>query len=167
MLLPQREQSRIAPRRDRGAFRLSDRRAQHRIDKRIRPPLAVFFREFYGSVAGGGCGYFIHEEDLIDAEAQNFTDLRLYARFSVAQILGDHIVERVARLDRAVNEFRQKAAVAVGELRRAHRTDERDVRIRAVPMHLHEYLHRKLPHGIDLVCGIAVFCHSAFPFISP
>ena len=127
----------------------------------------MFFREFHGGVAGGGCGYFIHEEDLIDSESQELANLRLDAGFSVSQILGKYIIERVPRFDRAVDEFRQKPAVTVGELRRTHRTDERDVRVRAVHMHLREHLHRELPDGIDFICGIAVFCHSAFPFISP
>ena len=160
MLLPQGEQTRAAASRDRRAFRCSYGGAQHGIDKGIRPLASVLFREFDSGVAGGGCGHFIHEEELIDPHAQEFADLRLHTRPAGLQVLRDHVVERISRLDRTVDEFRQKTAVAVRQLRRVHGPDERDVRIRAVRMHLHENLHRKFAHGVDLLCGIAFLSHS-------
>ena len=152
----------VPSRRKCRTLRLAQCRAEDTVDERVRAPAPMFFRQFHRRVACGRRRHAIHTENLVESQTQELANggLRLS---DIGDVAPDHVVDRCACLDRAVDELRQKAAVALRQLHLAQRFHKGYIGIRIRSVYPLEHLHCKLPHTIDFFLTIPL--HYA-PFLA-
>ena len=120
---------------------------QHSVDHAGRPGPSVPPAHLHRLIYGGTMGDLVHEQDLIPADAQDIADHRLQLMGLLHTVAGDIVVQQCSILDHAIGKSCGQGSLPALQPIFGNGALEAAVGPGIGPLHLHQYLQRRVPGG--------------------